>query len=243
MEKLSLYSYYRSSCSYRVRIALYYKNLDFEYKPVHLIKNQGEQFSESYKKLNPLSQVPSLKQGKKLLTQSLPILLYLEELQPEPALLPKDSFQKAEVLSFCEMINSGIQPLQNLSVLNELDARFKADKKEWSKYWIEKGLLACEDFLKKRIFHKKISTLLKTPSNKQTKVIANSEADSKRHSYSYCFFNTLSLADLFLIPQIYNAHRFGVEMQNFPLLEGINKHCLSLEAFQRALPENQPDSP
>ena len=217
MEPLRLYSYYRSSCSYRVRIALYYKELDFEYKAIHLIKNQGEQFTELYKKLNPLSQVPALEHGEKVLTQSLPILLYLEDIKPIPALLPIDPFQRAEALSFCEMINSGIQPLQNLSVLKELDSRFKADKKEWSRYWIEKGLSACEKFLKSK-------------ARGETNLL-------------YCFSNQLSLADLFLIPQIYNAHRFGVDMKTLPLLQQINKHCLSLEAFQKALPENQPDIP
>ena len=222
VKRLTLYSYYRSSCSYRVRIALHYKELEFEYKAIHLIKNQ--QFTDPYKKLNPFSQVPSLKHGEKVLTQSLPILLYLEDVKPKPALLPQDSFKRAEVLSFCEMINSGIQPLQNLSVLNELDSRFKADKKEWSKHWIEKGLLACEKFLKSSV--------------------SNSSNNSSNDSFnSYCFSNELSLADLFLIPQIYNANRFGVDMKTLPLLQKINEHCLGLEAFQKALPENQPDFP
>ena len=213
---MKLYSYYRSSCSYRVRIALYYKKLDFEYKAVHLIKNQGEQFKESYQKLNPLSQVPSLKHGEKVLTQSLPILLYLEELKPQPSLLPEDSYKKTEVLSFCEIINSSIQPLQNLSVLKYVESELRFDKIKWSQYWIKKGLLACENFLK------------------------SSDSNS---SDSYCFSNELSLADLFLIPQIYNAHRFGVDRKLFPLLQKINENCLKLEAFQKALPENQPDFP
>jgi len=216
LKRLRLYSYYRSSCSYRVRIALHYKKLEFDYKAVHLIKNGGGQFTDSYKKLNPLSQVPCLIAGEKVLTQSLPILLYLEDIQPNPALLPKDPFQKAAVLAFCEMINSGIQPLQNLSVLNELSHRFQADKKEWTRYWIKKGLSACESFLK-----------------------SNSPAGGS----NYCFLNKLSLADLFLIPLIYNAHRFGLEMENFSLLKKINQNCLKLEAFQKALPEKQPDAP
>lgn len=155
--------------------------------------------------------------GEKVLTQSLPILLYLEDIQPNPALLPKDPFQKAVVLAFCEMINSGIQPLQNLSVLNELSRRFQADKKEWTRHWIKKGLSACESFLK-----------------------SNSIGGA---GSNYCFLNKLSLADLFLIPQIYNARRFGLEMEKFPLLEKINQNCLKLEAFQKALPEKQPDAP
>jgi len=217
MEKLKLYSYYRSSCSYRVRIALYYKKIDFEYCPVSLIKAGGEQFNESYKKLNPFSQVPSLKQGEKVLTQSLPILLYLEEIQAEPALLPSEPFQKAEVLSFCEMINSGIQPLQNLAVLKRVGAvSNETTRWDWAKYWMEKGLVACETFLKN---------------------------NSHKSSGLYCFYDELSLADLFLIPQIYNAHRFDLDMKKYPLLEKINKHCLSLESFQKASPQNQPDSP
>ena len=209
---LSLYSYYRSSSAYRVRIALYFKALEFNYQAVHLLKEGGEQFQDSFKKLNPLSQLPCLKHGDQVLTQSLPILLYLEELKPEPALLPKKSFEKAEVLSFCEMINSGIQPLQNLSVLNYIDKKIQKDKKEWSKHWIEKGLQACESFLKHR-------------------------------AGSFCFSETLTMADLFLIPQIYNANRFAVNMEDFPTLEGINKHCLAKDYFQKALPENQPDAP
>ena len=209
---IRLYSYYRSSCSYRVRIALYYKKIKFEYKAVHLLKDGGEQFQEGFKKMNPLSQAPCLKHGEKVLTQSLPILLYLEELKPEPALLPKESFKRAQVLSFCEMINSGIQPLQNLSVLKYLEKELKADKKSWSHYWIKKGLQACEDFLKSK-------------------------------AGAFCFSDELSFADLFLIPQIYNAKRFEVDMEAFPLLEKINANCLRLEAFQKALPENQPDCP
>ena len=212
IDSVVLYSYYRSSSAYRVRIALYYKKIKFEYKAVHLLKDGGEQFQEGFKKMSPLSQAPCLKHEDKVLTQSLPILLYLEELKPEPALLPQDSFKKAEILSFCEMINSGIQPLQNLSVLKYLGKELQADKKSWSHYWIKKGLQACEDFLKSK-------------------------------AGSFCFSDKLSLADLFLIPQIYNANRFEVDMKAFPLLQKINKNCLELEAFQKARPENQPDRP
>ena len=215
---LALYSYYRSSCSYRVRIALYFKNLDFEYRAVNLIKQGGEQFEKSFTKINPLSQVPCLKHGDKVLSQSLPILLYLEELQAQPPLLPKSSFEKAQVLSFCEMINSGIQPLQNLSVLNYLgeqgygDKQGPGGKKEWSQYWIKKGLQACEGFL-------------------------------QNTAGSFCFADQITLADLFLIPQIYNARRFNVDSAEFPLLEKINQNCLKEPCFQKALPENQPDQP
>ena len=212
MSEFALYSYYRSSCSYRVRIALYHKGLNFKYQAVHLIKERGGQFQESFKALNPLSQVPCLKHRDKVLIQSLPILLYLEDIKPEPALLPKNSLTRAEVLSFCEIINSGIQPLQNLFVLNYLKAQFKADKAQWSQFWIKRGLQACEIFLKSK-------------------------------AGSFCFSNQMTLADLFLIPQIYNAVRFGVDIKEFPILQKINQNCLCLKAFQESLPEKQPDSP
>lgn len=209
---LTLYSYYRSSCAYRVRIGLYFKGLSFNYQAVHLIKSGGEQFQDSFKKINPFSQVPCLKHGDRFLSQSLAILLYLENLKPEPALLSKTAFQQAEVLSFCEMIAGGIQPLQNLSVLNYIENNIQSDKKQWARHWIEKGLFACEFFL-------------------------------KNQSKTFCFGDQLSLADLFLIPQLYNARRFEVDTKAFPTLEKINESCLQLPAFQKALPENQPDAP
>ena len=212
MSSLSLYSYYRSSCSYRVRIGLYFKELPFNYESVHLVKSGGEQFQESFKKMNPSSQVPCLKHGEKFLSQSLPILLYLEDLKPEPALLPKQPFQKAEILSFCEMINSGIQPLQNFSVLKYVENETQSDKHQWVGHWIKKGLIVCESFLKSR-------------------------------AKTFCFGDELSLADCFLIPQIYNAERFKVDMKEFPTLERVNQHCLKIPAFEKALPENQPDAP
>ena len=212
MSSLTLYSYYRSSSAYRVRIALYLKKIDFHYRAVHLLKEGGGQYQDSFKKINPLSQVPCLEHKDKFLTQSLPILLYLEELWPQPALLPNSSFKKAEVLSFCEMINSGIQPLQNLSVLRYVENKLSFDKIKWSQYWIDKGLAGCESFLKNK-------------------------------SGEFCFSNQVTLADLFLIPQLYNAKRFQVDVKPFPILEKINKNCLSKEYFQKALPEHQPDCP
>ncbi len=211
-DSFALYSYYRSSCSYRVRIGLHLKEISFDYKAVHLLKSGGEQFQEEFKPINPLSQVPCLRHGRLFLCQSLPILLYVEDLKPDPKLLPENPFQKAEILSFCEMINSGIQPLHNLSVLNHIEGAAQADKMPWAKYWIEKGLAACESFLKSR-------------------------------AQSFCFGQRLSLADCFLIPQIYSARRFKADISKFPVLEKINKHCLKIPAFEKALPENQPDAP
>ena len=212
MDKLTLYSYYRSSSAYRVRIGLYFKQIDFQYQAVHLLKEGGEQFQESFKELSPLSQVPCLQHKNKILNQSLPILLYLEDLKPEPALLPQELFQKAEILSFCEMINSGIQPLQNLSVLKYIESKLHSDKVKWSQHWIKQGLQAFELFLKDK-------------------------------AGDFCFSDQITMADLFLIPQLYTANRFQVDINEFPLLSKINKNCLSKDLFQKALPENQPDFP
>ena len=210
--KVKLYSYFRSSCSYRVRIALYFKNIPFIYQPIHLVKSGGEQNQDDFKKINPFSQIPCLEHNDKILFQSLPILLYLEDLYPQPALLPQDPFLKSEILSVCEVINSFTQPLQNLRVLQFLEKNFKADKKKWSHHWIQKGFISLESFLKTK-------------------------------SKQFCFGNDLTLADLFLIPQIYNAKRFELDMKDFPTLSQIEKNCLNLESFQKALPENQPDAP
>ena len=210
--KVKLYSYFRSSCSYRVRIALYLKNIPFTYQNVHLIREGGEQYKKEFKKISPLSQVPCLEHNNKTLFQSLPIILYLEENWEEPALLPKESFLRAEILSVCEVINSFIQPLQGLSILNHIEKNLKSDKKEWAKAWIIKGFSSLENFLKTR-------------------------------SQTFAFAKTLTCADVFLIPQIYNARRFEVDMNLFPILSKIEKTCLTLPAFQKALPENQPDSP
>ena len=212
MSSVCLYSYFRSSCSYRVRIALYTKNIPFTYKPVHLIRNGGEQFQKNFQQINPFAQVPCLKHEGKYLTQSLPIILYLEELWPKPSLFPKDTFQKAEVLSVCEMINSSIQPLQNLQVLKTIDKTLKGDKFKWGQFWIEKGLSTLETFLKPR-------------------------------AGDFSFGNSLTAADLFLVPQIYNAKRFQLSLAIFPTLEHIYSQCMKLKAFQKAHPDNQPDSP
>ncbi|ESO91951.1 hypothetical protein LOTGIDRAFT_121608 [Lottia gigantea] len=142
-----LYSYFRSSCSWRVRIALNIKGIEYEYKAVHLLNNGGEQRSEDYSSKNPMQQVPSLETSNgDVLTQSLPIMEYLEEQYPSPSLLPKDSIQRAQIRALAEMINSGIQPLQNLTVLQYLKEDQKA---EWSKHWIHNGFVALEKTLEK----------------------------------------------------------------------------------------------
>ena len=222
---MRLFSYWRSSCSYRVRIGLYLKGIPFKCQPVNLIKpldghsdmplaprRRGEQFRESFRAISPLSQVPCLRHKGGILTQSLPILLYLEDLQPDPPLLPKEPFRRAEILSACEMINSAIQPLQNLSVLNHVENGLNGNKARWARFWMEPGLAALESFLEPR-------------------------------AGEFCFGDSLTMADLFLIPQIYNARRFRADLSQAPRLCRIEARCLQLPAFQKALPENQPDAP
>lgn len=147
MAEFALYGYFRSSASYRVRIAMNLKNLSYDYKAVHLINNGGEQHNQEYKKLNPSEQVPTLVHNGKALGQSMAIIQYLDEVSPANPLFPAEPFAKAQVIQFCEIINSGIQPLHNLAVTNEL-ARRGVDDKDWTIQVISKGLATLEAFLK-----------------------------------------------------------------------------------------------
>lgn len=211
---LRLYNYFRSSASYRVRIALHLKKLNFEYIPVHLLRDGGQQKSADYLARNPLAQVPTLDHDGKLVTQSLAIMLYLDDLQPAPRLFPADPYARAKVFEACEIINSGTQPLHNLSVVAELGNQLGASKEQkdaWTKHWIEKGLAAFET------------------------TIAKSKGP-------YCFGETLTAADVCLIPQLLSSRRFAADVTKFPRLLEIEKHCLSLEGFQLAEPARQIDA-
>ena len=214
--KIQLYSYYRSSCSYRVRIALYLKNIPFEYIPIHLLRKGGEQKSEKYKQINPEGQVPTLIHNNQVITQSMAILHYLEDIYPSPALFPKEPKQKAHILSICETINSSTQPLQNLIVLNYLKSHWQVDenkKTAWLKFWIYRGLLSVEQKIKENNFS------------------------------SFAAGRSLTAAELFIIPQIYNAKRFNVSLNKFPRLLAIEDLCQHLPAFKKAHPDTQPDNP
>lgn len=212
---MKLYSYWRSSCSWRVRIALNLKGLSYEYAPVHLVKDGGEQNSEAYRALNPMRTVPTLEvtEGGRVrhLAQSLAILEYLEERYPSPALLPKDAWGRAHVRMLAELVNSGIQPLQNLSVLQRIKGELKGDDRAWCAHWIERGLTAF-----------------------QTAV--------KETAGTYCHGDTVSFADICLVPQLYGARRFGVDLKPYELLTRIEAACASLPAFQAAHADRQPDA-
>ena len=211
--KIKLYSYWRSSCSYRVRIALYLKNIPFEYIPVDILKNKqgrGEE-QKNYKKLNPEGLVPCLVHGDRVITQSLAILQYMEELSPRPVLFPRAL--NTQVISISEIINSGTQPLQNLKTLRYLRQQLPGtDIQKWTRFWIHEGLWAVEQ------------TLQKYPG-------------------PFALGAHLTAADLFIIPQVYNAKRFHVSLKKFPRVLAIEEVCRHIFAFKKARPEAQPDSP
>lgn len=212
---IELYSYFRSSSSYRVRIALHLKALEYHYIPVHLLKEGGQQHQKSFRDLNPLGEVPCLRHGPLVLSQSMAILNYLDSLAPEPPLFPHAASKRAQVVQACEMVNSGIQPLQNLGVMQKLAQDFGASeeqKQSWSRHWIQRGLRSLEVFLRPM-------------------------------AGIYCFGDEVTAADLYLIPQLYNARRFSVEPRDYPLLAKIEESCLQIEAFQKAAPGQQPDTP
>jgi maleylacetoacetate isomerase len=210
-----LYSYYRSSASWRVRIALAYKSIDYEYRPVSLIKDGGQQLTSEYRELNPMRQVPTLVMDGVTLTQSLPIIEYLEETRPSSkSLLPKDPLKRAQARQIAEIINSGIQPLQNLAVIN-LVAEYtgeEAKKATWLVHWITLGLQGLE------------RTLSQTAGK-------------------FCVGDDVTIADLCLIPQVYSATRFGVDLGPFPIISRVAAECNKLEAFKVADVSCQPDTP
>ncbi len=207
---MKLYDYFRSSACYRVRIALNLKGIPYEKINVHLINNGGEQNSSQYQEVNPQKLVPSLEINGRILTQSLAIITYLEEMYPTPPLLPTDSFDKASVHSLALMIACDIHPLNNLRVLNQLKEEFKPSESQltnWYHHWLKAGLDA---------FEAKLQELPRTKS--------------------VCFGDSISLADLCLIPQVFNALRFNFSLDSYTLIQEIYAHCLTLKAFQDAAP-------
>ncbi|QJR81909.1 maleylacetoacetate isomerase [Alteromonas pelagimontana] len=214
---LTLYGYWRSSASYRVRIALNLKGLKYNYVPVHLAKDGGEQHSEHYQRLNPARLVPTLVHEDEdiILTQSLSIIEYLDERYYDAyPLLPKHTLERASVRALAQDIACDIQPLGNLRVLNALKSQFNASDDattQWVRKWTETGFRAIE-------------SRLQTQAGK------------------FCFDFDVTLADVCLVPQVYNARRFGVNMHQFPLISKIAENCNALDAFKQAAPENQTDS-
>jgi maleylpyruvate isomerase len=211
---MKLYSYYRSSSSYRVRIALNLKGLPYEYASVHLARNGGEQFAAAFRAVNPQFQVPVLEleiDGKVVrLTQSLAIIEYLDERWPTPPLLPSDPLRRARARQLAEIVNSGIQPLSNALVLRRV-AALGADSKAWAREFVGFGLTAYESFI-------------------------------AEESGPYSLGEQVTVPDLYLVPQLMGARRVGLDLASFPRCLAVEKACLALEAFQKAAPDRQPDS-
>ena len=213
---LKLYSYWRSSACYRVRIALNLKGLPYEQVHVHLAND--EQHGGEFNAVNPQQLVPVLIDGERVIRQSQTIIEYLDEsYDGEMKLLPATARARARVRALAQMIACDIHPLNNLRVMQYLEGEFNAPKLEresWTKHWIEEGFKAIEALL---------------ADNHATGV--------------YCEGDEPSLADVFLIPQVYNARRAAVDLAPFPIIRRIDENCLKLTAFERARPENQPDAP
>ncbi|MDQ9009129.1 maleylacetoacetate isomerase [Acinetobacter gerneri] len=211
---MKLYSYFRSSAAYRVRIALNLKNLDCEIIPVHLLNNGGEQHGQAYRQINPSELLPALVEDDFALAQSLSILEYLEEKYPEHALLPNNLQDRARVRAFCQNIACDIHPLNNLRVLKYLKHELQISEDEktaWYKHWVEIGFKSLEQQL----------------------VDSNGK---------FCFGDQATLADCCLIPQVYNAKRFNIDLSAFPKISAIYQYCSGLDAFKNAAPEAQIDA-
>lgn len=212
---LKLYSYWRSSASYRVRIALQLKGLAYEVSPVHLVKGGGQQHAAAYKALNPEGRVPLLVDGEFKLGQSLAIFQYLEAKHPTPALLPADMQLRARVWQFCEAINADIQPLQNLGPLGYLTSTLGVSEEQklaWIRHWINRGLGALEQEM----------------------------ADLPERAA--LFGDEPGFADCCLVPQLYAARRFGADLALFPHLAATGTRLEALPAFAAAHPERQVDA-
>jgi maleylacetoacetate isomerase len=216
MPQLTLYSYWRSSASYRVRMALNLKGLDYDIRPIHLVRDGGQQHSADYAALNPQELVPTLVHGELVLSQSLAMLEYLDELQPAPALLPADAGGRARVRAIAQTIACEIHPLNNLRVLkylvNEVGAS-ESMKMAWYEYWTTSGLGAVE------------------------RLLANHPQTG-----DFCHGDRPGLADCCLLPQVYNARRFDCNLSGLDEIQRICRNLEELPAIRQAAPENQPDA-
>ncbi len=214
-ESLKLYTYWRSSAAYRVRIALHLKGLAFESIPVHLVKD--EQHASAFKDVNPQELIPVLRHGDRVLTQSLAIMEYLDETFPERPLLPAVARDRQRVRAIAAMVACDIHPLGNLRVQQYLERELGATQEQreaWSRHWIGKGFEAIE------------------------RVLADSPATGE-----FCEGDRPTMADCCLVPQVYNARRFNLDMAAYPTIARIDSACQQLDAFKAARPEAQADAP
>ena len=217
-DRPKLYDYWRSSAAYRVRIALNLKGIDYESVAVPLVGPDGglgAQHSAAYRRINPQGRVPFYDNGNVAAAQSMAILEYLEETHRDVPLLPEDAGARAHVRSFCNVIACEIHPLNNLSVMNYLKGELGITQQsylEWYAHWIHNGFRSAEIFA------------------------------AKHSGGAFVFGSNATLADVFLVPQMYNARRFDVPVDEFPTLVKIVDACNELEPFAKAIPESQPDA-
>jgi len=210
---MKLYDYYRSTASYRVRIALNIKKSCYETLAIHLTNHGGEHHRSDYLQLNPQGLVPTLVENGHIINQSLAIIDYLNELIPTPALLPATPYARAQVRCLALIIACDIHPLNNLRVLNRLRSQFNANEDQvmsWYHQWLKEGFDAFERHLQ--------GMPRKAP---------------------VCYGSEISLADICLIPQVYNAIRFKFDMTAYPLINEINEHCHTLPSFKNAAPREE----
>lgn len=211
---IELYGYWRSSAAYRVRIALNLKGLEARHHHVNL--RRGEQRDEAYRALNPFGRVPTMVEDGTAFTQSLAILEYLEESYPEPPLLPSGAVQRARVRALADVVACDMHPINNLSILKYLENELKIGKDQklgWYRHWVHEGFAALE------------AMLVDDP-----------------YTGRFCHGDAPTLADVCLVPQVYNARRFDCDLTAYPTIRRIDTACAELEAFQRAAPEAQEDA-
>ncbi|HEX5754784.1 MAG TPA: maleylacetoacetate isomerase [Arenimonas sp.] len=215
--ELKLFSYWRSSAAYRVRIALNLKGLAYETVPVHLLKDGGEQHRPEFAEINPQELVPVLEHGHRTLRQSLAIIEYLDETWPTNPLMPATARDRQRVRALAQLVACDIHPLNNLRVMQFLEREFsmpQAERDLWTRHWLQVGLQALE------------ASLFDNPG-----------------TGSFCEGESPTMADCCLVPQVYNARRFEIDLEPFPTIRRIEAECLALDAFDLARPEKQPDAP
>jgi maleylacetoacetate isomerase len=213
---MKLFSYWRSSAAWRVRIALAHKGIPHGTVPVHLVRDGGQQHSESYHEVNPQERVPALEDEGRVLSQSLAIIEYLEETHPEPALLPVDFAGRAIVRQMALLVACEMHPLQNIRVLDYLRgplAQGDGPVADWVRHWIGQGFVALEE-------------------------LARRNGDGSHYLYG----GAVTMADLCLVPMMYNARRYHLDLKPYPALVAIDAHLMTLPAFSTTRPEAQPDA-